>query len=119
MISDMLLTIDEYNALGFEGGEDAEACEKALARAERMIDLLTDGKCSDGEISGQYLRDLKQAIAAQTEMYLLNGAQPAPGKTTVGDFSYTAEGDSISAVSPLAMTILKLAGLYYRCVQSR
>ena len=115
----MLLSIDEYNALGFEGGEDAEVCEKALARAERMIDLLTDGKCSDEGLPEQSIKDLKQAIAAQTEMYLLYGAQPAAGKTTVGDFSYTAEGDSISAVSPLAMTILKLAGLYYRCVQSR
>ena len=115
----MLLTIDEYNALGFEGGEDVETCEKALARAERMVDLLTDGKCSDENIPEQQLGDLKQAIAAQTEMYLLYGAQPAAGKTTVGDFSYTAESDGISAVSPLAMTILKLAGLYYRCVQSR
>ena len=115
----MLLTIDEYNALGFEGGEDTEACEKALARAERMVELLTDGKCSDENIPRQALRDLKQAIAAQAEMYLLNGAQPAAGKTTVGDFSYTVESDGISAVSPLAMTILKLAGLYYRCVKSR
>ena len=115
----MLLTINEYNALGFEGGEDEETCEKALARAERMVDLLTDGKCSDGDIPEQTLRDLKQAIAAQAEMYLLNGAQPSAGKTVIGDFSYTAESDSISAVSPLAMTILKLAGLYYRCVGSR
>ena len=115
----MLLSIDEYNALGFEGGEDAEACEKALARAERMVDLLTDGKCGDEDIPEQPLRDLKQAIAAQAEMYLLYGAQPAAGKTTVGDFSYTAESDSISSVSPLAMTILKLAGLYYRCVPGR
>ena len=119
MISNMLLTIDEYNALGFEGGEDAEVCEKALARAERMIDLLTDGKCNEEDIPGVELADLKQAIAAQAEMYLLHGAQPAAGKTAVGDFSYTVEEDSISAVSPLAMTILKLAGLYYRCVQSR
>ena len=115
----MLLTIDEYNALGFEGGEDEEACGKALARAERMIDLLTDGRCSDGDTPEQRLSDLKQAIAAQAEMYLLHGPQPAAGKTTVGDFSYTAESDGISAVSPLAMTILKLAGLYYRSVQSR
>ena len=115
----MLLSIDEYNALGFEGGEDEEACEKALARAERMVDLLTDGKCSDGDIPQQWLRDLKQAIAAQAELYLQNGAQPGHGKTTIGDFSYTAESDSISAVSPLTMTILKLAGLYYRCVRSR
>ena len=115
----MLLSIDEYNALGFEGGEDEEACEKALARAERMVDLLTDGKCSDENISGQRLGDLKQAIAAQAESYLLYGAQPAAGKTTVGDFSYTADSDNISAVSPLAMAILKLAGLYYRCVRSR
>ena len=113
----MLLSIDEYNALGFEGAEDEETCEKALARAERMVDLLTDGKCSDENMPEQAVKDLKQAIAAQAEMYLLYGAQPAPGKTTVGDFSYTAEG--ISAVSPLAMTVLKLAGLYYRCVQSR
>lgn len=115
----MLLSIDEYNALGFEGGEDEEACEKALARAERMIDLLTDGKCSDEDIPEQRLGDLKQAIAAQAESYLLYGAQPAAGKTTVGDFSYTADSDNISAVSPLAMAILKLAGLYYRCVRSR
>ena len=115
----MLLTIDEYNALGFEGGEDIEACEKALTRAERMVDLLTDGKCSDENIPEQALRDLKQAIAAQAEMYLQNGAQPASGKTAIGDFSYTAENDNISVVSTLTMTILKLAGLYYRCVQSR
>lgn len=115
----MLLTIDEYNALGFEGGEDAEACEKALARAERMVDLLTDGKCSEEEIPEPILQNLKQAIAAQAELYLQNGAQPAAGKTTIGDFSYTAESDDISAVSPLAMTVLKLAGLYYRCVASR
>ena len=115
----MLLTIDEYNALGFEGGEDKETCEKALARAERMVDLLTDGRCRDEDMPEQQLTDLKQAIAAQTEMYLLNGGQPVAGKTAVGDFSYTVENDSISAVSPLAMTILKLAGLYYRCVQSR
>ena len=115
----MLLTIDEYNALGFEGGEDEEACEKALARAERMVDLLTDGKCGDEDIPEQALRDLKQAIGAQAEMYLLGGAQPAAGKTTIGDFSYTAESDDISVVSPLTMTILKLSGLYYRCVRSR
>lgn len=115
----MLLTIDEYNALGFEGGEDEESCEKALARAERMVDLLTDGKCSDESTPEQWLGDLKQAIAAQTEMYLRDGFQPTAGKTTIGDFSYTAEKDSISSVSPLAMTILKLAGLYYRCVPSR
>lgn len=115
----MLLSIDEYNALGFEGGEDEEACEKALARAERMVDLLTDGKCSDENIPEQWLNDLKQAIAAQAESYLLYGGQPAAGKTTVGDFSYTADSDNISAVSPLAMAILKLAGLYYRCVRSR
>lgn len=114
----MLLSIDEYNALGFEGGEDTEACGRALARAERMVDLLTDGKCA-GDIPEQALGDLKQAIAAQAEMYLLHGAQPAAGKTAVGDFSYTVESDDISSVSPLAMTILKLAGLYYRCVPSR
>ncbi|MCH5200705.1 MAG: hypothetical protein J1F60_07065 [Oscillospiraceae bacterium] len=115
----MLLSIDEYNALGFEGGEDAETCEKALARAERMVDLLTDGKCSAENTPEKALNDLKQAIAAQAEMYLLYGAQPAAGKTVIGDFSYTAEGDGISAVSPLTMTILKLAGLYYRCVSGR
>lgn len=115
----MLLSVEEYNALGFEGGEDTEACEKALERAERMVDLLTDGKCSDVNIPEKAVNDLKQAIAAQTEMYLLDGAQQTSGKTVIGDFSYTAQSDNISAVSPLAMTILKLAGLYYRCVQSR
>ena len=115
----MLLTIDEYNALGFEGGEDTEACEKALARAERMVDLLTDGRCSDENLPEKAANDLKQAIAAQAEMYLQSGAQPVAGKTVIGDFSYTAQSDNISSVSPLAMTILKLAGLYYRCVRSR
>ena len=110
----MLLSIEEYDALGFEGAEDVEACEKAIIRAEYIIDVLTNGKCKDENIPNQMLRDLKQAVAAQAEMYLQNDECSAAGKTTIGEFSHTPEDDSVSTVSPLAMTILKLSGMYYK-----
>lgn len=119
----MLLTIEEYNGLGFDGCEteaDIPAAEKAIGRAFRMIDLLTDGKASaaeKGEITNEAaVGNLKQAIGAQAEFYLENGACPTPGKTVLGDFSYTVENEGINAISPVAMAILKLSGLFYRGV---
>lgn len=118
----MLLTTEEYNALGFDGGEDEEACDKAIGRSQRMVDLLTDGKCTEYETNPAnetVLGNLKQAIAAQAEQYLEIGTTQPLGKTVVGEFSYSAGVDEISVVSPLTMAILKLSGLFYRGVKSR
>lgn len=119
----MLLTIEEYNGLGFDGCEseaDEERTERAIARAQRMIDLLTDGKAAaaeKGEIADEAaVGNLKQAVGAQAEFYLENGTCPIGGKTALGDFSYTIESEGINAISPVAMAILKLSGLFYRGV---
>ena len=58
-------------------------------------------------------------LSFEAEEYLLNGGQPMSGKTTVGDFSYSAEENGGTAVSPLAMTVLKLGGLYCCAVEGR
>ncbi len=113
----MILTIEEYKNMGFEGGEDESACEKALTRAENLVALLCGGSLESFDESA--VPCLKQAIAAQAEEYLLNGGQPMSGKTTVGDFSYSAEENGGTAVSPLAMTVLKLGGLYCCAVEGR
>lgn len=113
----MILTVEEYQALGFEGGEDRDACEKALTRAEDLVALLCGGSLEG--IGEEKMSCLRQAIAAQAEEYLLNGGQPVSGKTTVGDFSYSAEGNGGTAVSPLTMTVLKLGGLYCCAVEGR
>ena len=119
----MLLTIEEYNGLGFDGcvdEKDEERVEKAICRAQRMVDLLTDGKAAaaeKGEITDEAaIGNLKQAIGAQAEFYLENGACPAAGTTRLGDFSYTIENEGINAISPVAMAVLKLSGLFYRGV---
>lgn len=117
----MLLTPIEYAALGYDGAENVKECEKAIARAQRMVDLLTDGKCTEYEEKVTYesvLGNLQNAIAAQAEQYLEIGTISPLGKTTVGDFAYSPENDSISTVCPLTMAILKLSGLYYRGVRS-
>lgn len=118
----MLLTPEEYSALGFDGGNDTERCERAILRAQRMVDLLTDGKCTEYEKSAPneaVLGNLRQAISAQAEQYLEIGTVQPLGKTVVGDFSYSAEIDEISVVCPLTMAILKLSGLFYRGVRSK
>lgn len=115
----MILDAKEYAALGFECGEDESACEKALVRAQSVVDLLTGGKCSSESVDGRELAYLKQAVAAQAELYLTRGAQPLAGKTVLGDFSYTFDGDARESVSSVTMTILKLAGLYSCLAGSR
>lgn len=113
----MLLSLEEFEALGYNGAENPEECEKAIMRAQRMIDLLTDGKCREYEknpVCESVLGHLKNAVGAQAEHYLEAGTVCVFGKTTIGDFSFSPDRDCISTVSPLAMAILKFSGLYYR-----
>lgn len=114
----MILTTEEYNARGFQGGENEAECEKALTRAEKLIDILTGGKCGDKNLNDEQLENLKYAVGAQTEKILLCGGQPVSGRTVIGDFSYTDEGEKGESICPLAMTVLKLAGLYCSAVKS-
>lgn len=113
----MELTVEEYNGLGFEGGDRADFPRK-LADAQVVIDLLSGGR-RGGALTAEEEKCLKQAIYAQCENMLLYGGEQAGGRVSIGDFSYDVtdyKGSSVEGIGvcPISLAILKLSGLFYR-----
>jgi hypothetical protein len=118
----MLVDIEYYNSLGFAEGDVGEL-EKVLLRAERLIDLVTFGKCREFEnLPGTAQHSLKHAICAQAENYIIHGFddKSIDAKVKIGDFSYESKsGGVISSLSSVAAATLKLAGLLYSGAEVR
>ncbi|MCL2077388.1 MAG: hypothetical protein FWH08_03165 [Oscillospiraceae bacterium] len=121
----MIADIDYYNSQGFDNpAGDDKLLEKALARAERLIDLITGGKCNEYDALSEQARDrLRYAVSAQAENYLINGFDNGGAidhKVKIGDFSYESRNNGIiQSVSPVAMASLKLSGLLYAGTEVR
>lgn len=106
----MILTVDEYKALGFLNGDDSALLERCLLRAEEIVKSLV---CGGGEGFPAAATAMKKAVAFQAEYYIINGfeEQEQAVSVKIGDFSYT---DAMkSGVSRMAVAILKKAGLMY------
>ena len=123
----MILTKEEYLALGFDGGESTQGAEKllinCLKRAEYVLNGLTDGAAARtvqrGGIPSEYV---KQACGFQAQAMLryetlraeiCGGSESESGsessgssqssesseKVTIGDFSYSVSSGSSSGNS--------------------
>jgi len=113
----MIVDAGYYNDLLFSGGDDLQALEKALGRAERLIDLITCGKCGEfGSLPEEKRNQLKYAVCAQAEKYLTDGFDGGEidCKVRIGDFSYESRDNGIiGGLSPTAAAALRLSGLLY------
>lgn len=117
----MILTKDEFNAMGFEWSDDKEL-SSCLERAEFVLTALTQGKAAAAlAAGGEAARLVKQAAAFQTLELLRREYGTESGKSgegssekyTVGDFSYsvTKNTESGSATVEPYDTSLAVVGL--------
>lgn len=117
----MILTKDEFNAMGFEWSDDKELAS-CLERAEFVLTALTQGKAAAAlAAGGEAARLVKQAAAFQTLELLRREYGAESGKSgegssekyTVGDFSYsvTKSTESGSATVEPYDTSLAVVGL--------
>ena len=128
----MIVDVGYYTRHGYEYTDDLLRLERALLRAERLVDVLAGGVLVNyGALPKMQLRFLRRAICAETESILSKGDRLSLSeigggekfKLKVGDFSYendtsTAASSSsgaakagASVVSPLCWSILSAAGL--------
>ena len=118
----MLVSIDYYESLRFAEA-DVQELERALVRAERLIDLVTFGKCREYDsLPDAAQNSLRYAICAQTERYILHGYDDdaVDAKVKIGDFSYESKSGSVTGtLSSVAGAALKLAGLLYMGTEVR
>jgi hypothetical protein len=121
----MIVNTEYYYNLGFKDGSTVQELERALARAERLIDLVTLGKCREfGTLPEAAQKELKYAICAQAERYITSGFDDSDDaidcKVKIGDFSYESKNNGvIKNLSPMALATLKLAGLLYAGTEAR
>jgi hypothetical protein len=129
----MIVDINYYYNAGFEnrgdvqstGGSHEDCLRKALARAERLIDLVTFGKCRDFDSLHEAAQErLKYAICAQAEWYLIYGyGNPDDNidiKVRIGEYSYESRNNGvIKELAQLAESTLKLSGLLYMGTEVR
>ena len=115
----MIRDIDYYNSRDFENpsGDESEL-HKALIHAEKLIDLVTKGKCREYEnLSAPDKDRLKHAVCAQAEEYLMRGLgknDEIDCRVKMSGFSFESRNNGgVRDLSPLAGAILKLAGLFY------
>jgi hypothetical protein len=115
----MIVTIDYYYGLGFAGKGDARELGRALSRAERLIDIVSFGKCRELEALHEAAQErLKYAICVQAEYFITYGYDDAnekiDHKVKIGDFSYESKSNGVqNNLAPEAQGVLKLAGLLY------
>jgi hypothetical protein len=121
----MIVDVEFYNQSGFEKSDDVQALERALARAERLIDIVTFGKCREsGSLHEEAAKQLKTAICAQAEHYIIHGYVSSDDaidcRVKIGDFSYESRNNGvIKNLSSVAEGILKVAGLLYAGTEVR
>ena len=121
----MIVDVNYYNDMGFQGTENIEMFGNAVKRAEGIVNLVTGGKCQEYDsLPPKAQAQLKNAICAQIEHYLNNGINQVEGeinhKVKIGDFSYESRNDSaVNLLSPAAAAILKLSGLLYAGTEVR
>ncbi|MDR2532950.1 MAG: hypothetical protein LBC82_08945 [Oscillospiraceae bacterium] len=115
----MIVNTDYYYNSGFENKGDTQGLERALARAERLIDLVTSGKCRELDSLPEAAQEqLKYAVCAQAEWYVIYGYgnpdDTIDCKVRLGDFSYESRNNGVTkSLSPVAEGTLKLSGLLY------
>lgn len=115
----MIVDVNEYKDSGFQESEKPGELEKALARAERLINLVTAGKCGEFDtLHKEAQKQLKFAVCAQAEKYIVTGFSDDENtidcKVKIGDFSYESKNNGvINSLSPAALSTLKLSGLLY------
>jgi len=121
-----IVSTDYFYSYGFDDkGKDVQELERALARAQRLIDLVTAGKCRGFDSLHEAAQErLKYAICAQAEWYLIYGYDASDDaidcKVKIGDFSYESRNNGVhNNLSPEAQGTLKLAGLLYAGTEVR
>jgi hypothetical protein len=122
----MIVNTEYYFSIGFENREGEEqSLEKAIARAERLIDIASFGKVRGFEtLHETALERLKYAICVQAEWFLTHGYDSAADsidhKVKIGDFSYESRNNGVqNNLAPEAQGVLKLAGLLYAGTEAK
>lgn len=130
----MILTKEEFNALGFAWSDDKEL-ESCLERAGFVLTALTQGKAAAAlAAGGEAARLVKQAAAFQTLELLRREYGTGSGRSgeensekyTVGDFSYSvtkSTESSTTAVEPYdsslaVIGLLRAAGCLFSGVEA-
>ena len=126
----MILTAEEYRAMGFAADDD-KVLDSCLARAEFVLDSLTDGKASAAaQKGGKPAEFVKRAAAFQTgamvraESYA-TGGKKSEERVSLGDYSYTSvssdeESEFISPVNTdlTVIRLLRAAGCLFSGVEA-
>lgn len=88
----MLITVDEYKAMGFTADNDTEL-ENCLKRAEYILAGITEGRAELAvEHGGKAAEYVKRAAAFQTYLLLERRSEEKNSeKVSIGDFSYSAD----------------------------
>jgi hypothetical protein len=120
----MIVDVNYYYEAGFHKGSEQELLQ-ALARAERIIDLITLGKCADFKnLHENAQKQLKFAICAQAERYVAGGFDDDDDaidcKVRIGDFSYESRNNGVvKCIAPTALAALRVSGLLYMGTEAR
>ncbi|MCL2698333.1 MAG: hypothetical protein FWE74_09690 [Oscillospiraceae bacterium] len=120
LYENMIVSTEYFFNSGFENRNgDVKELERALSRAERLIDLVSFGKVrSFADLHEAAQERLKYAVCVQAEWFLTYGYSDANDsvdcRVKIGDFSYESKNNGVhNNLAPEAQGVLKLAGLLY------
>lgn len=117
----MLITADEYKAMGFTAQDDTEL-ENCLKRAEYIIAGITEGRAEIAvERGGKAAEFVKRAAAFQTYLLLERRSEEIKQseKVSIGDFSYSSENsggnltDGLYDMSHETVRLLRASGILF------
>jgi hypothetical protein len=122
----MIVSTEYYYGAGFENRKgDEKELERALSRAERLVDTASFGKVREYESLHDIAQErLKYAVCVQAEYFLIYGFNDVNAnvehKVKIGDFSYESRDNGVqNNLAPEAQGVLKLAGLLYAGTEAR
>lgn len=122
----MLITADEYKAMGFTA-DDEQELENCLKRADYILAGITDGRAELAvERGGKPAEFVKRAAAFQTSMLLEKRSEEKNAeKVSIGDFSYSSEssGGNLSGgvydMSHETVRLLRASGILFGGMEVR
>ncbi|MGN0651079.1 MAG: hypothetical protein ACI4KM_11630 [Oscillospiraceae bacterium] len=122
----MLITADEYKAMGFTA-EDETELDNCLKRAEYILAGITDGRAELAvERGGKPAEYVKRAAAFQTYLLLQKRMEEKNSeKVSIGDFSYSAENsrgnltNGLYDMSHETVRLLRASGILFSGTEVR